>query len=150
EESFPSLFDNPKGQPIIDIRICAGLGIGLEGDENKVLEWVNIPNFKGCVGITVFGDSMYDKYKSGDILFVRPVFNRLGFEPGQCYVVITREDRFLRYVYESEKGDDYIVLSAHNIEVNPDGRKKYPDKIIYADDLVNMYKVVGRLIRDQL
>ena len=41
-------------QPILDIRVCAGNGIGLEGDENKITEWVSIPAFKGCRGIMVF------------------------------------------------------------------------------------------------
>ena len=62
-----------KGQKILDIRVCAGQGIGLHGDENKVLEFVNIPSFKGSYGLVVYGESMYDKYKSGDVVFVRPV-----------------------------------------------------------------------------
>jgi phage repressor protein C with HTH and peptisase S24 domain len=137
-------------QPIIDIQVCAGTGIGLEGDENKVIEWVNIPNFDGCIGITVFGDSMYDKYKSGDILFVRRVWGHNDFDPGQSYVVITREDRYLRNIYEVDGDEEHIVLAAYNVELNPDGRKKYPDKKMHVDDIKHLYKVSGRLRRDQL
>lgn len=62
-----------KDIKILDIRVSAGHGIGFDGDENKILGYVNIPNFSGCYGVTVYGDSMYDKYSSGDIVFVREI-----------------------------------------------------------------------------
>ncbi|PXV61213.1 phage repressor protein C with HTH and peptisase S24 domain [Dysgonomonas alginatilytica] len=139
-----------QGQPILDIRVCAGHGIGLEGDENKVVEWVSIPKFDGCYGITVYGDSMYDKFKSGDIIFVRPIEGRNDFDFGQCYIIITNEDRYIKNVYESNKGDEYITMTSFNTEINPDGRRKYPDRDIYIDDIKHLYKVAGKLRRDQL
>ena len=90
-------------QPILDIRVCAGNGVGLEGDENKITEWVSIPAFKGCRGIMVFGDSMYDKYKSGDIIFVRRIESRNDIDYAKCYVVITKEERYIKNLYESSK-----------------------------------------------
>ncbi len=40
-------------QPILDIRVSAGTGIGLEGDEHSVTEYVSGPAMNGCIGITV-------------------------------------------------------------------------------------------------
>lgn len=139
-----------QGQPILDIRVCAGHGIGLEGDENKIIEWVNIPKFDGCYGVTVYGDSMYDKFKSGDIIFVRPIQGRNDFDFGQCYVVITNEDRYIKNIYESGKGDEYVTMTSFNIEINPDGRRRFPDKDILIEDIKHLYKVAGKLRRDQL
>jgi len=139
-----------KMQPVLDMRVSAGHGVGLEGSENKVIEWVNIPKFEGCYGITVFGDSMYDRFKSGDIVFVRPIESRNDFDFGQCYVIVTNEDRYIKNVYESPKGDNYITLVSFNVEVNPDGRRKYPDKDVHVNDIKHLYKVSGKLRRDQL
>lgn len=137
-------------QPILDIRVCAGSGIGLDGSENKVTEWVSIPKFEGCLGVTVFGDSMYDKFKSGDVVFVRPISGRNDIDFGQCYVVITREDRYIKNLYESERGDDYVSMVSYNIETNPDGRRKYPDRNIKKEEILFLYKVAGKLRRSQL
>lgn len=139
-----------KNKLILDIRVCAGNGIGLEGDENKITEWVSIPAFKGCRGIMVFGDSMYDKYKSGDIIFVRRIESRNDIDYGQCYVVITQEDRYIKNLYESSKGDGYITMVSYNMELNPDGRRKFPDRDIAKSEILFLYKVAGKLRRNQL
>lgn len=141
---------NSNRQPIFDIRVSAGHGVGLEGNENDAVEWVSIPKFDGCYGIMVYGDSMYDRFKSGDVVFVRPIKGRNDFDFGQCYVVITNEDRYIKNIYESPKGDGYITMTSYNIELNPDGRRKYPDKDIYVNDIKHLYKVAGKLRRDQL
>lgn len=142
--------DREHMQPILDIRVCAGNGIGLEGDENKIMEWVSIPAFKGCKGIMVFGDSMYDKYKSGDVIFVRPIEGRDDVDYGQCYVVITREDRYIKNLYESAKGDNYVTMVSYNMGLNPDGRRTFPDRDIAKSDILFLYKVAGKLRRNQL
>lgn len=144
------ILSNSNRQPILDIRVSAGHGIGLEGNENEVVEWVNIPKFDGCYGIMVYGDSMYDRFKSGDVVFVRPIKGRNDFDFGQCYVVITNEDRYIKNIYESSKGNQYVTMTSYNTEINPDGRRKYPDKDIYIDDIKHLYKVAGKLRRDQL
>ncbi|WP_291104499.1 MULTISPECIES: S24 family peptidase [unclassified Dysgonomonas] len=146
----PVIVSNINKQPILDIRVSAGHGVGLEGNENEVVEWVNIPKFDGCYGIMVYGDSMYDRFKSGDVVFVRPIAGRNDFDYGQCYVVITNEDRYIKNIYESSKGNEYITMTSYNTEINPDGRRKYPDKDIYINDIKHLYKVAGKLRRDQL
>lgn len=44
--------------PVLDIRASAGMGIGLEGDEHTITEYISVPRMTGCVGITVYGDIM--------------------------------------------------------------------------------------------
>jgi len=98
----------------------------------------------------VFGDSMYDKYKSGDIIFVRRIESRDDIDYGQCYVVITQEDRYIKNLYESSKGDGYITMVSYNMELNPDGRRKFPDRDIAKSEILFLYKVAGKLRRSQL
>lgn len=142
--SFPSSSNDIK---ILDIRVCAGLGIGFDGDENKVVGYVNIPDFTGCYGITVYGDSMYDMYMPGDTIFVREIRDKTSIDNGQPYVVITREDRLLKMVYVEENG---LRLVSYNTACNPDGRRKYPDMLIEGEQILYMYKVVGKLARNQM
>ena len=115
-----------KDIKILDIRVCAGHGIGFDGNENKVIGYVNIPEFTGCYGITVYGDSMYDMYMSGDTIFVREIKDKRNIDNGQPYVIITKEDRLLKMIhidYERKK----TILSSYNNIANPDGKRKYPD-----------------------
>lgn len=139
-----------KDIKILDIRVCAGHGIGFDGNENKVIGYVNIPEFTGCYGITVYGDSMYDMYMSGDTIFVREIKDKRNIDNGQPYVIITKEDRLLKMIhidYERKK----TILSSYNNIANPDGKRKYPDMEIDIDsDILYLYKVVGKLARTQM
>lgn len=145
------LNDTPdKGQKILDIRVCAGQGIGLDGDENKVLEFVNIPAFKGSYGLIVYGESMYDKYKPGDAVFVRPVYSTNDIDFGRCYVLITASDRLLKSVYQSKIGDEYLRLCSYNTKQTPAGEREFPDREIMKSDILYLYKVIGKLERDQI
>ena len=136
-----------KDIKILGIRVSAGHGIGFDGDENKILGYVNIPNFSGCYGVTVYGDSMYDKYSSGDVVFVREIKDKREIEGGQSYVVITNEDRYLKMIYIE---DGKLKLVSYNNAINPDGRRKYPDMLIEGEQIKFLYKVVGRLERTQI
>ena len=139
-----------KDIKILDIRVCAGHGIGFDGNENKVIGYVNIPEFTGCYGITVYGDSMYDMYMSGDTIFVREIKDKRNIDNGQPYVIITKEDRLLKMIhidYERKK----TILSSYNNIANPDGKRNYPDMEIDIDnDVIHLYKVVGKLARTQM
>lgn len=148
-EHLEAPFPRSHYQPIYDIRVCAGQGIGFDGNENKIVKWVAIPDFRGCQGMIVYGDSMYDKYKSGDVIFFRQIFNRNYIENGQPYIVITREDRLLKLLYDD--GDpEYITLVSYNVCTNPDGRRTYPDMKVPKEDILFLYKVMGRLERTQI
>lgn len=139
-----------KDIKILDIRVCAGHGIGFDGDENGTIGYVNIPEFAGCYGITVYGDSMYDMYMSGDTIFVREIKDKHNIDNGQPYVIITNEDRLLKMIhidYERKR----TILSSYNNATNPDGKRKYPDMEIDIDsDVLFLYKVVGKLARTQM
>ena len=101
----------------------------------------------GCYGVTVYGDSMYDMYMPGDTIFVREIKEIGLIENGQPYVVITREDRFLKLVYVEKDG---LKLVSYNTVCNPDGRRKYPDMTIEGNQILYLYKVVGKLARNQM
>lgn len=137
-----------KDVRVIDILAAAGEGVSIDfGDEENILGYVSIPEYRNCIGVMVYGNSMYDKYCSGDIVFVRKIMDINEIDNGQVYVVITNEDRYLKMVYLEEDG---LVLSSYNMAKNPDGRRMYPDKKIDGAYVRHLYKVVGSLTRTQL
>lgn len=54
------------------------------------------------------------------------------------------------YIYERGRGDEYITMTSYNIEINLDGRRKLSDRDILVGDIKFLYKVAGKLTRDQL
>lgn len=48
------------------------------------------------------------------------------------------------------KGDGYITMVSYKMELNPDGRRKFPDRDIAKSEILFLYKVAGKLRRSQL
>ena len=137
-------------QPILDIRVSAGYGIGLDGDENKVNEYVSIPALNGCVGITIYGESMSPRYRPGDVVFVRPIQDQTDIDYGRPYIVITQSDRLIKCIYQSTHDAESLRLVSLNEETNRHGDRLFPDREIKKDTIIYLYKVVGCLSREQL
>ena len=86
-----------------------------------------IPNFgSNVIFINVYGDSMYPKYKSGDMIGIKPVeFPYMVF--GHPYVVVfDNGDTNIKYV---QKGSDehHVILASENPKYEP---REYPLSII--------------------
>ena len=135
--------------PILDLRLSAGFGNGLFDDDLKPMEYVSIPGLSGCVGLTIQGDSMLPRYRSGDIVFVRPIQDVSIIDWGHPYVIIAREDRFIKLLYPSDDAECIRLVSA-NEETRADGSRLYPDNNIPKADILYIYKVVGTLRREQI
>ena len=135
--------------PILDLRLSAGFGNGLFDDDLKPMEYVSIPGLSGCVGLTIQGDSMLPRYRSGDIVFVRPIQDVSIIDWGHPYVIIAREDRFIKLLYPSDDAECIRLVSA-NEETRADGSRLYPDNNIPKVDILYIYKVVGTLRREQI
>lgn len=137
-------------QPVLDIRVSAGYGIGLYGEENKVNEYVSIPSMTGCVGITVYGDSMSPRYRNGDVVFVRPIPELDDIDYGRAYIIVTQSDRLIKCIYPSKHDSTLLRLVSVNEDTNRNGDRIYPDREIKKESVLFLYKVVGSLHREQL
>lgn len=137
--------------PVIDMRISAGFGLALmDGDEHRVTEYVTMEGINGCVGVYVYGDSMLPDYRPGDIVFVRliPEINEVDY--GRPYIVITRNERVLKCIYQSKHNADCLRLTSINEDTNRNGDRLYPDREMRKDDILFVYKVVGLFRREQI
>ena len=81
---------------------------------------------------------------------IEKIKDKRNIDNGQPYMIITKEDRLLKMIhidYERKK----TILSSYNNIANPDGKRKYPDMEIDIDnDVIHLYKVVGKLARTQM
>lgn len=141
-------FSNEGKIPVLDVRACAGNGLGLE-DVDRVIEYLDIPSFRGCFAIPVHGDSMRGRYNNGDLVFVRQRNQDSSIEYGHAYVIRTLDDLIIKMVYRSKELNHYRLVS-YNQETLPSGDRAYPDRDIHEREITAMYRIVGRLETEKI
>ena len=135
----------PKGTPTgyyyPEVYAKAGFDIANFNDEMQRVP-VYIPNFsKDVTFINVYGDSMYPKYKAGDVIGIKPVdFLYLVF--GHPYVVVfDNGDVNIKYVCKGSD-DEHVNLVSENPKYDP---REYPLRIIRA-----FYAVQGSVKKERM
>lgn len=141
EESIGKPVGRPTGYYYPEVYAKAGFDIANFNDEMQRIP-VYIPNFGDDVAfINVYGDSMYPKYKAGDVIGIKPVdFVYLVF--GHPYVVVfDNGDVNIKYV---RKGSDdlHVSLESENPKYDP---REYPLSIIRA-----FYEVKGSVNKERM
>ena len=152
EVDMPSTIVEVQGRiPVIDMRVSAGFGVSLlDGNEQRINEYVTMEGLNGCVGVYVYGESMLPEYKAGDIVFVRQVIDADSIDYGRPYIIVTRDDRVLKCIYPSKHDADLLRLTSLNEETNRHGDRLFPDKEIKKEAILFIYKVVGLFRREQI
>lgn len=100
------------------VSASAGLDVSVLNEELEKLP-VSIPGFgKDIIFINVYGDSMYPKYNSGEIIGIKETqYQYLNY--GFPYVVIFNNgDVFLKYVRKG-KDDNHVLLVSENPLYDP-------------------------------
>lgn len=135
----------PKGTPTgyyyPEVYAKAGFDISAFNSEMQRVP-VYIPNFsKDVIFINVYGDSMYPKYKAGDVIGIKPVdFLYLVF--GHPYIVVfDNGDVNIKYVRRGSD-DDHVILESENPKYDP---REYPLRIIRA-----FYTVEGSVKKERM
>ena len=149
---MPSTIVEVQGRiPVIDMRVSAGFGVSLlDGNEQRINEYVTMEGLNGCVGVYVYGESMLPEYKAGDIVFVRQVIDADSIDYGRPYIIVTRDDRVLKCIYPSKHDADLLRLTSLNEETNRHGDRLFPDKEVKKENILFIYKVVGLFRREQI
>ena len=141
EEAIGNPIGKPTGYYYPEVYAKAGFDIANFNDEMQRIP-VYIPNFGDDVTfINVYGDSMYPKYKAGDVIGIKHVdFLYLVF--GHPYVVVfDNGDVNIKYV---RKGSDdlHVSLESENPKYDP---REYPLRIIRA-----FYAVKGSVKKERM
>lgn len=141
DEAIGNPIGKPTGYYYPEIYAKAGFDLANFNDEMQRVP-VYIPNFsKDVIFIKVYGDSMYPKYKAGDVIGIKPIdFIYLVF--GHPYVVVfDNGDVNIKYV---RKGSDdlHVSLESENPKYDP---REYPLRIIRA-----FYTVEGSVKKERM
>lgn len=109
----PNNTEKPTGFYYPEVAASAGLETEMENDELKRVP-INIPNWeKGIDFINVYGDSMYPKFCSGEIIGIKQVEHPY-VNYGYAYVVILNDGQvFLKYIKKG-KDDEHWLLASEN------------------------------------
>jgi phage repressor protein C with HTH and peptisase S24 domain len=117
-----------------DVNASAGLDIAFNNQEaNKIA--VSIPNFGNDVDfINVYGDSMYPKYCSGEIIGVKEIEPKF-INYGYAYVVILNDGEvYLKYIKKGKDDEHYLLASENN---------KYEPKEFHLSLIKKIYIIKG-------
>lgn len=122
-------------QPVLNI--SANSTASLNAGNYPVIEYVSVPYFSGCVGIHYLRYDAEPRYMFGDTIFLQEANNVM---PGQIYLFFTGSDWFIRRALLTDKSGTYNLVALNSY---------YPDYEVKKKDILQMYKIVGTISREQ-
>lgn len=139
----PVISEIKEGVPYYDISLSDADTLILM--EEKAEYFVNYKPFNDCTAyLPVYGDSMYPRYASGEIIAVREVTNYEVLQWGEAYVVMANEKanhlRSIKMIYEHADRSKLILRSS-----NPNFKG---DTIIDKSNITSLYIIKGKITRN--
>lgn len=126
--------------PYFDVDVTAGNVQLFHDSKELATDYYSVPKEIQDVDFCfkVRGDSMYDKILPGAIVFVKQISDISIIEFGQVFVVITAEQRMVKYVRRHPtRPDDMVLLRSHN--------NQYDDIDLPKEKITNLLLVKGYL-----
>ena len=119
------------GYYLPEVSASAGLETSINNDELKKIP-VTIPGWeKDIIFINVFGDSMYPKFNSGEVIGVKYVeFQYLNY--GYPYVVVFNDGEVFIKIIQPGKDEEHLVLESVNAFYKPKEFHKSLIKSFYS------------------
>jgi len=143
--------DIQKGNiiPVYDTVATAGMTLVQEDQPSysKPTESVNTGSLfrDASAAMRVYGDSMFPKYQAGCMIALKEIIDPDNIVYGEDYVVETSEQRVLKRLMKSEKGEEYIELNSINPQKDDRGRAVFAPKDIHLTKLRRIFKVLGQV-----
>lgn len=115
--------------------------------EEKPEYFVNYRPFNDCTAyLPVYGDSMYPKYASGEIVAVKEITNHDIIQWGEAYVIITTESsnslRTIKILHEHPDPNKIILRSS-----NPNFKG---DTVLNKKEIISLYLIKGKITRNMI
>ena len=106
----------------------------------NVLDIISLgKNFENCnAAVQVWGDSMEPVFCSGDVAILRKISNIEYLQWGYAHLIITKEQRFFKFVQNHPAKKESILLET--------GNKNYESFELNKKDILHVYEARG-LIR---
>ena len=130
-EIFVADIQDVTGYYLPDVSASAGLEKSIYNDELKKIP-VTIPGWeKDIIFINVFGDSMYPKFNSGEVIGVKYVeFQYLNY--GYPYVVVFNDGEVFIKIIQPGEDEEHLVLESINSFYKPKEFHKSLIKSFYS------------------
>lgn len=136
-----------KGVPFFNVNLSE-ISFGEYGVLGEAPEYyVNFRPFNDCDAyLPIYGDSMYPKYASGEIIAIREITNFDVLQWGEAYLVVTDERSnhmtTVKLIFEHPDATKIILRSS-----NPNFKG---DTVIHRDSIQKMFLIKGKVTRNQL
>ncbi|NTD95633.1 helix-turn-helix transcriptional regulator [Agrobacterium tumefaciens] len=142
-KSGPVISEAKEGVPYFDISLSDADTLILM--EEQAEYFVNYKPFNDCTAyLPVYGDSMYPRYASGEIIAIREITNFDVLQWGEAYVVMTDEKanhlRSIKMIYQHTDQNKLILRSS-----NPNFKG---DTVIDKSNIKSLYIIKGKITRN--
>jgi transcriptional regulator with XRE-family HTH domain len=130
-----------KSIKYFDVDVSAG-SLAMFDDNYDKGKDMHLPGFEDCdVALSVYGDSMYPAYQSGDIIVCKEIGDKSMFVYGEAYLVITKEYRLVKYVKKSKYNNKLLLVSENDL---------FEDIDVNVDDILKLFLVKGKIRRNTI
>lgn len=141
----PIVSETKEGVPYYDISLADSVAESLMLMEGEPEYFVNYKPFNDCTAyLPVYGDSMYPKYASGEIIAIKEVTNFDVLQWGEAYVIMgdnaTNGIRSIKLVHQHTDTEKLILRSS-----NPNFKG---DTIVQKQSIKSMYIIKGKITRN--
>lgn len=137
-----------KAIPYYDVDVSAGRITLFDDNKEIPKSYVSFPAFDDCdFAINIWGDSMYPKYRNGDVIICKEIHDWKSFvQYGECYLIVTHSkhgdsQRFVKFVRKSERKEHFKMVSEN---------QKHDAFDVPVTEIRKMYIVKGKLERNQI
>lgn len=139
----PGVNESKEGVPYFDMSLSDAKDLIVEDQRAEYL--VNYLPFNDCTAyLPVYGDSMYPKYASGEIIAIKEITNYEILQWGEAYVVMTDEEsnslRTIKQIFEHTDSNKLILRSS-----NPNFKG---DTVIDKKNIQALYIIKGKITRN--
>lgn len=129
--------------PFYDFEASAGDVMMFKDTQELTDTYLVIPGMHDCdISLSIWGDSMYPYYTSGDVIICKRVIDKEVISYGDTYLVITQELRLVKYIHPHPTDEHKIILRSAN--------DQYPDIPLHRDKILNLFLVKGKLQRKNI
>jgi transcriptional regulator with XRE-family HTH domain len=140
----PVVAETKEGVPFYDLSLTDSRLEDIIITEEEVEYFVNYKPFNDCTAyLPVFGDSMYPKYASGEIIAVKAITNFDVLQWGEAYVIMsdaaTNGIRSIKNIHEHPDRTKLILRSS-----NPNFRG---DTVIEKKNISSLFIIKGKITR---
>ncbi|RZK39041.1 MAG: XRE family transcriptional regulator [Pedobacter sp.] len=140
-----TVIEAKEGVPFYDINLNDPRMDNFNLSEEEVEYLVNYKPFNDCTAyLPVFGDSMYPRYASGEIVAVKTITNLDVLQWGEAYVVMTDSStngiRSIKNIHEHSDPKKLILRSS-----NPNFKG---DTVIEKKSITSLFIIKGKITRN--